>query len=231
MDHNLTDRLVNYANVLIVLLIVLLYVVTGTGIGDDAVAAFADRTVYRGKQQGAVALECVVQWDAEALPAMLDTLQAREASITFFVSGRWASENAALLERMVRDGHEIGTAGYLPAVDGDASLIERDVEASVAVIARIAGTEPGYYHSGLRARAPSQRAAVNLGMTHIACTADLLSARGDAADVAFRAASKLFDGSILLLAPTAQAADALPAILDMIGEKGYRVSTVGEILK
>lgn len=225
------DRMVNSANVLILLLIALLYVVTGTRIGDDAIAVLTDRTVYRGRQEGAVALECTVLWDAQAVPQILDTLREREKRITFFVSGQWANRNAGLLAQMAEDGHEIGTAGYLPAVDGDASLVRSDVETSVAVIARISGETPDYYHSGLRERAPSQRAALSLGMTHVACTADLLSARGDAADVAFRAANQLFDGSILLLTPTAQAADALPAILDLIEERGYRVSTVGEILK
>ena len=38
------DALMNGVNVLIILVIVLLYVVTGTGIGDDAIAALSSGT-------------------------------------------------------------------------------------------------------------------------------------------------------------------------------------------
>ena len=66
------ETMMNSVNVLIILMIVLLYVATGTTVGDDAVAALSkDTTVYRGTAEGSVALECAVSWDAAALPEML----------------------------------------------------------------------------------------------------------------------------------------------------------------
>ena len=49
------DGLMNAVNVFILLMIVLLYVVTGTGLGDDAVAALSSGTIYRGGGEGLVA--------------------------------------------------------------------------------------------------------------------------------------------------------------------------------
>ena len=71
------DGLMNAVNVFILLMIVLLYVVTGTGLGDDAVAALSSGTIYRGGGEGLVALECAVSWDAQALPDMLELLRER----------------------------------------------------------------------------------------------------------------------------------------------------------
>lgn len=224
------DGLMNAVNVFILLMIVLLYVVTGTGLGDDAVAALSFGTIYRGGGEGLVALECAVSWDAQALPDMLELLRERGVRITFFVSGEWASRNEALLLRMAADGHEIGTMGYMPMLDGDETLIRSDLEASAAVISATTGVRPAYYYSGLRDRAVSLRAADALDMTHVLCSCDLLSARGSAAQIAARASERLFDGSIVLFQPTAAAAQALPAILDAIEEQGYAAATVGEIL-
>lgn len=229
--RKMADTLMNSVNVLIILLIVLLYVVTGTEVGGDAVAALSDNTVYRGKEQGAVALECVVSWNAAALPGILDTLRDQDVKITFFVSGTWARENAALLARMCADGHEIGSAGYASSIDGNVSLIRRDIDASVSVISEITGEPAYFYYGGRRNRSVSARAATAEGVTHVACTTDLLSGRGNAADIALRASANLFDGSILMIQPTAAAAEALPAVLAAAAEAGCRVTTVGALLK
>lgn len=87
------DGLMNAVNIFILLMIVLLYVVTGTGIGDDAIAALSSGTIYRGNGNGMVALECAVSWDAGALSDMLDLLRERDVRITFLsaANGRGAT--------------------------------------------------------------------------------------------------------------------------------------------
>lgn len=224
------DGLMNAVNIFILLMIVLLYVVTGTGIGDDAIAALSSGTIYRGNGNGMVALECAVSWDAGALSDMLDLLRERDVRITFFISGEWARRNESVLHRMAEDGHEIGTMGYMPMLDGDETLIRSDLEASAAVISSATGVRPTYYYSGLRDRAVSLRVADELDLTHVLCSCDLLSARGSAEEIAARASERLFDGSIVLFQPTAAAVEALPAILDAAAEQGYAVATVGEVL-
>ncbi len=226
------ETMMNSVNVLIILMIVLLYVATGTTVGDDAVAALSkDTTVYRGTAEGSVALECAVSWDAAALPEMLEVLDAAGVHATFFVSGQWAKDNAQLLERIAESGHEIGTMGYYPTFDGDVSTVVSDVELSQSVIETITGISAEYYYSGLRSAETSRRAAEEAGLKHVACTTDLLSGRGDAVDIASRALEHIFDGSILLIQPTAAAVRALPTILSEIASRGYRVTTVGNVLQ
>lgn len=225
------DGLMNLMNVFILLVIVLVYTVTGTGLGEDAVAALSDRTVYRAGKQGAMALECIVSWDASAMEEILACLDENDARITFFVSGEWAKTNADTLQRMAEDGHEIGSCGYLPSADGDADFVAADIAAANGVIRSITGQAVSLYHGGLRDADVSRQAASALNLTHVACTADLLSARGEGADVALRASKQVFDGSILMIQPTRAAAEALPAILDAFREAGLAIKPVGELLE
>ena len=46
--------------------------------------------------------------DARWTPQILDVLRARQAPATFFVIGVNADQNPALLQRMIREGHEVG---------------------------------------------------------------------------------------------------------------------------
>ena len=225
------DQLMNAVNVLILLLIALIYVVTGTRVGDNAIAALSSGTVYRGAQNGRVALECTVSWDAEAVTDMLDVLKARDEQMTFFVSGRWAKTHASTLRRMTEEGHEVGTCGYAPLLDGGVGMVMQDVSASAGVIQGITGGTVTCYHSGMRDRTVSARAAGRLGLTHVSASCDLLCGRGGAEDILSRASGQLFDGSILLLQPTAAAAEALDALLTDIREAGFEPATVGEALK
>lgn len=226
-----TEQIMSCVNVLILLVITLIYVVTGTRLGENAIAALSNGAVYRGRANGTVAIECVVSWDAKHVPELLDALEASNTRITFHVSGKWAKDNARTLRRMAEFGHEIGTVGYAPLLDGDVALVTDDLVAATGAIERITGEEVKSYYSGLRNRAISERAAGELGLVHVAASADLLSGQGDAKDIVQRACEQAFDGSILMIRPTATAAQAMPDLLRAIRNLGLRPATVGEVLK
>jgi len=73
------------------------------------------------------------------------------------------------------------------------------------------------------------RAAERLGLTTVASTYDLLTARYTAAEIVQNASDQAFDGTIYLLQPTAQAAEALPRLIDALLMLGYEIVPVGEI--
>lgn len=225
------ERLISAGNVWILLVIALLYVVTGTRTGDDAIAAFSRGTIYRGRADDAVALMCAVTWDASALTDMLDTLEQNDVKITFFVSGKWANAHAKTLMQMAEAGHEIGACGYEPTLDGDCSLIEKDVAASVGVIERITGKPVRYYYAGLREPSVSARAAKSQGLVCVKPSFDLLSAGRTADELVSMAEEKAFGGSIFLMQPTQAAQEALQALLQRLWENGYDTVSVGMIQK
>ena len=212
-------------NLLLILLIVGLYVGTAQ---PQTIRVMAP--VYRGSADDAVALQFTVSWNASALSAILDTLKAENAQVTFAISGGWATQNPELARRMVQEGHELATMGYYPEKDGKLSWVQGDVQASVDAIERSAGVRPTLYYSGSRALSVSGRAAKKVELTQVLCTVDLLCARGSAEDILARVSDTPIPGSIMLLQPTGAAAEALPGILRVLNEKGIKPTTIGAVL-
>lgn len=215
-----------FVNLLLVALITALYIATAAPGTREAMSSLYNSPVYRGQKKGVVAIECAVSWNAAALPGLLDLLKERNVAITFFVSGEWAQQNPDLLRRMANEGHEIGTMGQDPNLDGDEQAVEKDLAQSVKTIGALSGVYPALYYSGTRKLGPSAQAAQKLGLTHVLCTVDLLSGRGNAQDILLRALDNPFDGSILLIQPTAEAVRAVPACIDGLQKKGFRVAAV-----
>lgn len=211
-------------------MMVVFYIMVSNPAVKTAMGGLYNSPIYSGYARDTVGIECAVSWNAAALPEMLDLLEERDIRITFFVSGEWAQQNKALLLRMVRDGHEIGTMGHVPAQDGDSKALRMDLEKALQITQQICGVQPTLYYSGARGMSNSTKAARSLGLLHVSCTADLLSGRGDAEDILMRALDKPFDGSILLIQPTAEAAKALPAVLDGLAQSGFLAGTVSEAL-
>lgn len=217
-------------NLLLMLLIAALYFATSR---PDAAAAMAQLVYapnYRGHAEDAVALQFAVSWNAASLASILDTLDAHGTKATFAVSGAWAESNAALLLRMAAEGHEIATMGDAPAFDGKLSAVEADVSASLARIEAACGVRPALYYSGSRNVTVSARAAKRLGLTHVLSTLDLRCAAGSAEEIWQRGLKDPIEGSIILMQPTAAAAEALPELLDGFKGKGLKAVRVGDVL-
>jgi len=217
-------------NILLSVLIVFLYCATSTPVAHSAMSMLYSSPVLRGYENGTIALECIVSWNAAALPDFLSVLKERNTKITFFVSGQWAQENGSLLKRMVQEGHEIGTMGYVPMFDGTLDEMKQNIERSLEVINKIAGFKPTIYYVDTNKNTSASRAAQSCGLLPVYCSTDLLAARGGSADILSRALDQPFDGSILLIQPTANAVRALPALLEGLTQKGYRITTVSNAL-
>lgn len=217
-------------NAALALMIVALYVLTTTPAAHSVMGEIYDAPVYRGHAEGVVALSCAVSWNAQALPGMLQTLREKGVRITFMVSGDWAKENKDTLQSMVLDGHEIGTMGMTPLFDGSVSALTQDISDALECIHAACGVKPTLYYSGSRDTKKSTKAAMRLGLTHVIGTVDILSGRGRAQDMLLRALDNPFDGSIVLLQPTGEAAKAFAACLEGLAQQGFRVGTVREAM-
>ncbi len=217
-------------NIVLLGLIVILYMVVASPDTLSVMGELYKSPVYRGHEKGMIALECAVDWNAAALPDMLAVLNERGVKITFFVSGKWAEENAGMLQTIAQAGHEIGTMGYDTLLDGSVEELRLDMQRSMEAIKKACGVKPLLYYSGQRKPGNSTRAARKLHIEHIVCSIDLLSGRGDAEDILSRALDRPFDGSIILIQPTAEAVQALPDCLAGLTAKGFRVGTVSEAM-
>ena len=75
----------------------------------------------------------------------------------------------------------------------------------------------------------SARAAKKLGLTHV-LSLDLRCAAGSAEEIKQRGLNDPIEGSILLMQPTAAAAEALPGLLNGFKGKGLEAVRVGDVL-
>ena len=96
--------------------------------------------IYQGHpSKKAMAIVINVAWGNENLPEMLEILRSKQVRASFFLVGRWAAANAALVQLIVDDGHELGNHAYsdphLPMLDREA--IAREITATSEVIAQV----------------------------------------------------------------------------------------------
>ncbi len=73
------------------------------------------RAIYKGEGHGKnVALTFNISWGDELAIPIIDTLKKHNIKgCTFFLSGSWAEKHPDIVKRIIDDGHEIGSMGYL----------------------------------------------------------------------------------------------------------------------
>lgn len=72
------------------------------------------KAIYKGEGKNKkVALTFDISWgDEQAIP-ILDTLKEEGIkNVTFFLSASWAERHPDVVERIIEDGHEVGSMGY-----------------------------------------------------------------------------------------------------------------------
>ena len=146
------------------------------------------------------------------------------------MSGEYALLRPDTVTRICNDGHELITMGDKPSFDGSADEVKADIAASLNSIYNACGTAPSMYYSGRRDTAVSQKAASQMGLTHVQCTVDLRCASGNADDITERGLNKPIIGSIILMQPTGEAAKALDGLILGFERKGITVGTVSDVL-
>jgi peptidoglycan/xylan/chitin deacetylase (PgdA/CDA1 family) len=189
-----------------------------------------------------VALTLDAGADAAPVPAMLKTLRERNVTITFFLTGKWISDNPELARQIVADGHEIANHSYThPDMRklSDAALLQelRDTEAllkeTTGATSRPFFRPPfGAYDERVL------RLVVGEGYLPVYWTLDSLDSVGEpkTADFLFErvtaklSAEKLRGAIILAHCGSQPTAEALPRILDRFAEMGFQVKKVSEVL-
>lgn len=177
----------------------------------------------------------------DTTPKILDTLKADGARATFFVLGKHAELYPELVERIVREGHELGNHGYdhgILAFAGPAQVhrqlhrTERLLKLSGAPPVRVFRAPHGF-------RSPFvSRTAGRLGYATCAWSAGVFDTAKPGVDVIVKRSVKaLKPGAILLLHDAdgwgnddrSQTAEALPAILEAARAESYEFMTMSEI--
>jgi cellulose synthase/poly-beta-1,6-N-acetylglucosamine synthase-like glycosyltransferase/peptidoglycan/xylan/chitin deacetylase (PgdA/CDA1 family)/spore germination protein YaaH len=184
--------------------------------------------------------------DPKWTPRILQILKARNAPAAFFVLGTQAQHYPDLLERIVREGHEIGNHSYTHqnlAEAGD-QQIELELNATTRLIEAETGRStaffrPPYNSDGTPAEPGELRAlrvARDLGYLTVTQSIDPDDWEKPGADALLRRVKdqRAAGGSVILLhdggGDRSQTAAALPAIIDYLRERGDEIVPLSKLI-
>lgn len=175
----------------------------------------------------------------QATPRILDVLSREGVKATFFVLGRHADRWPELVRRMADEGHQLGNHGYWHRKLHRRSpgYVRDDLTRGSAAIVKASGIAPRIFRAPHGFRNPwVTPIATSLGQRTIGWSLGVFdSARPGAAEIAKRALAGMRARSILLLhdgdgydaeGDRLQTAEALPAIIGGLRERGLRFVTL-----
>ncbi|MEI6915278.1 MAG: polysaccharide deacetylase family protein [Armatimonadota bacterium] len=169
-----------------------------------------------------------------AIP-ILKTLKRYNAKATFFVVGEKAEERPDLIRAEVRDGHQIGNHTYhhVNLTKIPTAYIATEIKACGEVVRSITGRAPHVFRPpGGDYDGDVASAAQRLGYTIVLWTDD----PGDYASpgtaiITNRTLARLSNGGILLLHDgVQQTVNILPALIESLQARGYKLVTVDQLL-
>ncbi|WP_075980358.1 polysaccharide deacetylase family sporulation protein PdaB [Bacillus massilinigeriensis] len=193
------------------------------------------KAVYKGEQN--VALTFNIGWGDEKAEPILDVLKKEKVNAaTFFLSGSWAERHPDLVNRIVKEGYEIGILGYdyEDYTELEDAKIRQDLsKAQVAFkklnIKDIKLVRAPTGHFDQR----TLKIAKRFGYTVVHWSVDTKDWTNPGVKEIVSQASKAKRGDIILMHASdsaKQTAKALPEILEMLEDKNLKLITVSEMI-
>lgn len=176
-----------------------------------------------------------VAWGNEYLSDMLATLKKHHVSATFFLEGRWVQKNPELAVMITDAGHEVGNHSFThPDMKNiSAAKIRQEMMKTNEVIKATTSSSPKWFAppSGSY-RDEVVKIAAEQQMGTIMWSVDTIDWQKPAPDVLInRVMSKVHNGAIILMHPTASTAKSMDRLITLIKEKNLQINTVSELFK
>lgn len=193
------------------------------------------KAIYRGEKD--LALTFNIGWGDEKAEPILDVLKKENVkSATFFLSGSWAERHPQIVDRITKEGYEVGMLGY--NYEDYTELDEKKV------IKDIAKAQEAFRKLGIKdtklLRAPTGhfdqqtlKIADRFGMTVVHWSLDSKDWTNPGVEEIKSNISKANKGDIILLHASdsaKQTADALPSVMGEINKKGLKLVSVSEMI-
>lgn len=175
-----------------------------------------------------------VAWGNEYLSDILATLKKHNVSATFFLEGNWVKKNPDLAKMIVEAGQEIGNHSYshpdmklLTPESTKAEMVKTNevIEATTGQKCKWFAPPSGSF------RNETVRIASELNMGTVMWTVDTVDWKNPTPDALIsRVMSKVSNGSMILMHPTASTAKALDRLITSIEKKKLAIGTVSELM-
>ncbi|MGI6120594.1 MAG: polysaccharide deacetylase family protein [Desulfosporosinus sp.] len=192
----------------------------------------------------AIGLTFDISWGEKTTEPILDILKQENIHATFFLSSPWADKHKELVQRMVNEGHEIGSHGnrHIDLNTLSTSEIENEIITSQQILEQITGrpirlirTPNGAYNNKVIL------IAHKLGYRVIQWSVDSLDWKRPGATAVInnvlngiRPGGGAKAGDIILFHASDSAPDtigALPTVIKSLKSKGYLLMPVGQLLE
>lgn len=201
---------------------------------DRSLPTVGPEPIFQGNSgTKAVAITVNVDWGEEYLPAMLNEFQKSNAQVTFFVTGRWAEKNPAMLKQMSEAGHSIQNHGYRHVHFNALSSEEVAAEIKKAedIIFNITGQKSTFFASPYGEYNPRLVSAVNgIGYQYIMWSVDTIDwQKPEPATIVNRVMKKVHNDAIILMHPTEPTVKALPTLLGQLQSQKYEMVSIDKI--
>jgi peptidoglycan/xylan/chitin deacetylase (PgdA/CDA1 family)/rhodanese-related sulfurtransferase len=206
-------------------------------------AARASTEIERGAPgKSEIALTFDAGANAECFEDLIAALERARVRSTFFITGNWAQRNMDCARAITKHGHEVGnhTWNHLDLTKQSDEIVREEITRAEDLLTEISWQTPRP-----RWRAPFGardqrvlRIATSLGYRSIYWTIDSLDSmeprktREFLIDRVTSMTDAQLDGAIILMHVGIQStADALPAIIANLQNRGFRLVTVSKLLE
>ena len=182
-----------------------------------------------------VAISFDAAWGADKTQEIIDICKEYNVTATFFLVGFWVDKYPETVKAIDEAGLEIGTHSntHPDMVKLDYDTMKKELTTSMEKITEITGKDVkvfrppyGSYNNTLI------KVCDELGLSAIQWDVDSLDWKGlSASEITNRVMQKAKNGSIILMHNNADhVTDALRLSLDWLINKGYKVTSVGELI-
>lgn len=193
------------------------------------------KAVYKGEK--GVALTFNIGWGDEKAEPILDVLKKENVkAATFFLSGSWAERHPDLVDRIVKDGYEIGMLGYVykDYTELEVEKVRQDIAKAQEVFkklnvknVKLLRAPTGHFDK------TTLKLADRFGYTVVHWSIDSKDWTNPGADIIKENVSKAKKGDIILLHASdsaKQTASALPGIIQDLKRKDLKLVTVSDMI-
>ncbi|MFB4162715.1 polysaccharide deacetylase family protein [Alteribacillus sp. JSM 102045] len=190
--------------------------------------------IYRGNPQKPMAAFLInVSWGEEHIPAILKTLREEKVKATFFLEGKWVQKQPKLAKMIKEEGHEIGSHAYShPDLNASSRAdIKKELQQTNEALEAVLSVKPKLF-------APPSGSfnqdvvdiAADMDMYTILWTVDTIDWKNpEPFDMAVKTASKVDNGSMILMHPTPSTAEGIKEMIRIIKEKNIELDTVSNL--
>lgn len=193
------------------------------------------KAVYKGEQN--VALTFNIGWGDEKAEPILNVLKENKVqAATFFLSGSWAERHPDLVERIIKDGYEIGILGYNyeDYTELEEAKIRQDLSKAQVAFKKLnvkdiklVRAPTGHFDKN------TLKIAKRFGYTVVHWSIDTKDWTNPGVEEIINNASKAKKGDIILLHASdsaKQTAKALPRIIEQLEKRDLKFVSVSEMI-